>query len=83
MNMNIQVLGTGCSRCKTLFEMVKKAVLEAGVTAVVEKVEDIEKIMSYELLMTPGLVINGQVKAAGRIPKLEELKTMLQAASAN
>jgi small redox-active disulfide protein 2 len=83
MNMNIQVLGTGCSRCKTLFEMVKKAVLEAGVTAVVEKVEDIEKIMAYELLMTPGLVINGQVKAAGRIPKLEELKTMLQAASAN
>ena len=66
-----------------MFEMVKKAVLEAGVTAVVEKVEDIEKIMAYELLMTPGLVINGQVKAAGRIPKLEELKTMLQAASAN
>jgi len=78
--MNIQVLGTGCSRCKTLFEMVKKAVLETGVQAVVEKVEDIEKIMAYELLMTPGLVINGQVKAAGRIPKLEELKTMLQAA---
>jgi deoxyribose-phosphate aldolase len=60
--------------------MVKKAVLETGVQAVVEKVEDIEKIMAYELLMTPGLVINGQVKAAGRIPKLEELKTMLQAA---
>ena len=78
--MNIQVLGTGCSRCKTLFEMVKKAVLETGVQAVVEKVEDIEKIMAYELLMTPGLVINGQVKAAGRIPKLEELKTMLQTA---
>ena len=81
--MNIQVLGTGCSRCKTLFEMVQKAVLETGVEAVVEKVEDIEKIMAYEILMTPGLVINGQVKVAGRIPKLEELKTMLQAASAN
>ncbi|MCY2996172.1 MAG: thioredoxin family protein [Planctomycetota bacterium] len=81
--MNIQVLGTGCSRCKTLFEMVQKAVLETGVEAVVEKVEDIEKIMAYEILMTPGLVINGQVKAAGRIPKLEELKTMLQAANTN
>ena len=82
MNMNIQVLGTGCSKCKTLLEMVKKAVLETGVHAEVEKVEDIEKIMAYEILMTPGLVINGQVKAAGRIPKLEEIKTMLQAASA-
>ena len=81
--MNIQVLGTGCSKCKTLFEMVKKAVLETGVHAEVEKVEDIDKIMAYEIFMTPGLVINGQVKAAGRIPKLEELKTMLQAASAN
>ena len=83
MNMNIQVLGTGCSRCKTLFEMVKQAVLETGVEAVIEKVEDIEKIMTYEILMTPGLVINGQVKVAGRIPKLEELKTMLQAANTN
>jgi deoxyribose-phosphate aldolase len=63
--------------------MVNKAVLETGVKAVIEKVEDIEKIMAYEILMTPGLVINGQVKAAGRIPKLEELKAMLQAASAN
>ena len=66
-----------------MFEMVKQAVLETGVHAEVEKVEDIEKIMAYEILMTPGLVINGQVKAAGRIPKLAELKTMLQAASAN
>ena len=83
MNMNIQILGTGCSTCKKLFEMVKKAVLETGVKAVIEKVEDIEKIMAYEIFTTPGLVINGQVKAAGRIPKLEELKTMLQAASEN
>jgi small redox-active disulfide protein 2 len=83
MNMNIQILGTGCNTCKKLFEMVKKAVLETGVKAVIEKVEDIEKIMAYEIFTTPGLVINGQVKAAGRIPKLEELKSMLQAASMN
>ncbi len=81
--MNIQILGTGCSTCRTLLEMVKKAVLETGVKAVIEKVEDIEKIMAYEIFATPGLVINGQVKAAGRIPKLEELKAMLQAASTN
>lgn len=81
--MNIQVLGTGCSKCRTLFELVNKAVQETGVTAAVEKVEDIEKIMAYEILMTPGLVVNGQVKAAGRIPKLEEIKTMLLAAGQN
>ena len=62
--MLIQVLGTGCSRCKTLHEMVKKAVQETGVDAEVEKVEDIQQIMAFELIMTPGLVINGEVKAA-------------------
>jgi len=62
--MIVQVLGTGCARCKTLFENTKKAVEEAGVDATVEKVEDIQKIMSFEILMTPGLVIDGVVKAA-------------------
>ena len=52
--MIIQVLGTGCSKCKTLFETVNKAVQETGVDAEIEKVEDIQKIMSYDILMTPG-----------------------------
>ena len=80
--MIIQVLGTGCGRCKTLYEIANKAVQETGVDGKVEKVEDIQKIMTYQILMTPGLAINGQVKAAGRIPSLEEVKRMILAAKA-
>jgi small redox-active disulfide protein 2 len=80
--MLIQVLGTGCGRCKTLHETVKKAVQETGVDAQVEKVEDIQKIMAFEILMTPGLVINGEVKTAGRVPNVEEVKKMIVAARA-
>jgi small redox-active disulfide protein 2 len=80
--MFIQVLGTGCAKCKTLHEIVKKAVEETGVDAEIEKVEDIQKIMAFEILMTPGLVIDGVVKAAGRVPNVEEVKKMIVAAEA-
>jgi small redox-active disulfide protein 2 len=75
--MLIQVLGTGCTKCKTLYEMVKKTVQETGVDAEVEKVEDIQQILAYELIMTPGLVINGEVKVAGRLPSVEEIKKLI------
>jgi len=75
--MIIQVLGTGCTRCKTLYEIANKAVEETGVDAMVEKVEDIQKIMTYEILMTPGLVIDGFVKVAGRVPTLQEVKKLI------
>ncbi len=80
--MLIQVLGTGCSKCRTLYEAVKKAVQETGVDAEVEKVEDIQQIMAFELIMTPGLVINGEVKVAGRLPSIDEIKKMVLAAKA-
>jgi small redox-active disulfide protein 2 len=80
--MLIQVLGTGCARCKTLYELTKKAVDEIGADAQVEKVEDIEKIMAFQVLMTPALVINGEVKIAGRVPKIEEVKKLIAAAKA-
>ena len=80
--MLIQVLGTGCTRCKTLYEAVKKAVQETGVDAEVEKVEDIQQIMAFELIMTPGLAINGEVKAAGRLPSVEEIKKLIRVAKA-
>jgi small redox-active disulfide protein 2 len=80
--MLIQVLGTGCAKCKTLHETVKKAVQETGIDALVEKVEDIEKIMAFEILMTPGLVINGEVKTAGRLPTFEEVKKLITEARA-
>jgi small redox-active disulfide protein 2 len=81
--MNIQVLGTGCKKCKTLYEAAAKAVQELAIDVKVEKVEDIQKIMAYEILMTPGLVIDGVVKAAGRVPDVEEIKKMIVAAQAN
>jgi small redox-active disulfide protein 2 len=80
--MFIQVLGPGCARCKTLYEIVMKAVQETGVEAQVEKVDDIQKIMAFEILMTPGLVIDGEVKTAGRVPNVEEVKKMILAAEA-
>ncbi len=80
--MLIQVLGTGCAKCRTLHETVKKAVQETGVDAQVEKVEDIQQIMAFEVLMTPALVINGEVKIAGRVPNVEEVKKLISAAKA-
>ena len=80
--MFIQVLGTGCGKCKALHEVVKKAVHETGVDAQVEKVEDIQKIMAFEILMTPALAIDGEVKTAGRVPSVEEIKRMISPAKA-
>ena len=80
--LRAQVLGTGCAKCKTLYETVKKAVAETGIDALVEKVEDIEQIMAFEILMMPGLVIDGEVKTAGRLPNIEEVKKMILAAKA-
>jgi len=72
--MKIEILGTGCTKCKALEENVKKAVAEAGVFAQVEKVEDIVKIMDYGVMNTPGLVINGEVKSTGKLLNSEEIK---------
>jgi small redox-active disulfide protein 2 len=80
--MLIQVLGTGCKKCKTLYESAKQAVQETGVDAEVEKVEDIQQIMAFQLIMTPGLVINGEVKVAGRLPSVEEIKKLILVAKA-
>ncbi len=78
--MKIQILGTGCGKCKALHETVRRTVAEAGVEAVVEKVQDIQQIMAFDLLMTPGLAIDGVVKTAGRLPDLAEVKALIEAA---
>ena len=80
--MTIQILGTGCTKCKTLTANAEQAVQELGLNAVIEKVTDIIDIMKFQILMTPGLVIDGQVKAAGRVPSTDEIKQMLLAAGA-
>ena len=72
--MKIEILGTGCAKCKALEENVKKAVADAGVFAQVEKVEDIVKIMDYGVMNTPALVINGVVKSTGKLLSSEEIK---------
>ncbi|MHB9035780.1 MAG: thioredoxin family protein [Armatimonadota bacterium] len=75
--MKIQVLGTGCAKCKTLYENAKKAVESAEVEAEIEKVEDIKEIMKFNILMTPGLVVDGEVKAAGRVLSPDDIKKLL------
>jgi small redox-active disulfide protein 2 len=75
--MKIQVLGPGCQRCKTLTANAEKAIQELGVEATVEKVEDVREIMRYRILATPALVIDGQVKSAGRVLSLQEIQALL------
>lgn len=76
--MDIKVLGMGCARCHDLEKRVHKALDDLGAAAEVEKVEDIQKIMTYRIMATPGLVINGVVKSSGRLPSVEEIKNWLQ-----
>ena len=73
----IKVLGTGCARCKSLEKATREAVEELQLNASVEKVEDIQKIMEYGIMRTPGLVINGQVVLSGQVPKVKELKEII------
>ena len=80
--MKIQVLGTGCSKCKMLYEIVNKAVQETGVDGTGREDRGHSADLAFQIFMTPGLAINGQVKAAGRVPSLEEVKRMILAAKA-
>ncbi len=75
--MKIEVLGTGCAKCKTLYENVKKAVDMSRKEAEVVKVEEIQKIMKYGVMSTPALVIDGVVKCSGKVPAADEIRGML------
>ena len=75
----IVVLGTGCKKCKTLETLVRKIVKENAINASIEKVEDLMKIMEYGVMSTPALVINGEVKIKGRVPKEKELLEIINA----
>ncbi len=76
--MVIKVLGPGCSNCKKLFSLVEQALKDLKVEAKLEKVEDINAIASYGVMRTPAVVVDGAVKVSGRVPKLEEIKALLQ-----
>jgi small redox-active disulfide protein 2 len=73
----IQILGTGCPKCKKLFEIAQQAVKASSIDAEVVKVEDINEILAFGVMMTPALVVDGVVKIAGRVPRPEEIKSML------
>jgi len=75
--MEIKVLGTGCTKCKTLEKVTLEAVRELGLEATVTKEEDIMNIMAYGVMRTPGLVIDEKVVVSGRIPSAKELKELL------
>jgi small redox-active disulfide protein 2 len=80
--MNLKILGTGCAKCNKLFTEVEKAVIQSGVQASLEKVEKIDQIVKFGVMTTPALVINGEVKSSGRIPKVSEIVTWLTNATA-
>jgi small redox-active disulfide protein 2 len=75
--MKIQILGTGCSKCKYLFQAAEQAVKESGVSATVEKVTDIAQILEYSPWALPALVIDGQVKTAGQMLSADEIRPLL------
>lgn len=74
----IQILGTGCPKCKLLTANAEEAVKALGITAKVEKVEKIADIMKFNVMMTPALVVDGQVKCAGRVLGVAEIKQLLE-----
>jgi small redox-active disulfide protein 2 len=73
----IEVLGTGCAKCHRLYSNAEQAVKDLKITAEVVKVEDIDAIVDRGVMMTPALFINGEVRAEGRVPDVNEIKKML------
>lgn len=76
----IQILGMGCSKCAKLYAAAEAAAKELGLEYELEKVDDIEKITEMGVMMTPALAVNGEVKFAGRLPSMEDLKKIISEA---
>ena len=75
--MIIEVLGTGCPKCKALEKAVREVVEQNGIDADIRKVEDIVEIMKFNVMTTPALVVDGKVVVKGRVPSNQELKELL------
>jgi small redox-active disulfide protein 2 len=80
--MEIKVLGTGCAKCKRLYAEAEQAVAHAAMPVTLTKVEQLDEIMSFGVMMTPALVLDGEVKCSGRIPKAAEIVTWIMNAAA-
>lgn len=75
--MNIKILGSGCARCHQLEKTAREVVKELGIDATIEEVKDINKIVDYAVLTTPGLVINEQVVCTGRVPAKADITRLI------
>lgn len=75
--MEIKVLGTGCTKCKTTYEMIEKVVKENHLDVTLTKVEDIMELLNYNIMSTPAVVVDGAVKIKGHVPTESEIKKML------
>lgn len=75
----LQILGTGCPKCRKLAETAEQAAKELGIEYELEKVTDIAAIMSFDVMMTPALAVDGKVKVSGRVPSVGELRKILAA----
>ncbi len=76
--MIIKILGTGCSKCQSLEKITINALAELNIAADVQKITKMDEIMKYDVMMTPALVINDQVKSAGKVLKPEEIKELIK-----
>lgn len=74
---NLKILGTGCAKCTKLYEVAEDAAKGLGLEYELQKVTDLAQIMTYGVMVTPALVVDGEVKVAGRVPSADEMKKML------
>jgi small redox-active disulfide protein 2 len=78
MSMKIEIMGTGCPKCKTTEKIVRKAVEELGIKAEIVKVEDLQQIIDRGVMMTPAVFVDGEAKIVGHVPSADEIKKLLQ-----
>jgi small redox-active disulfide protein 2 len=75
--LKIQILGTGCGKCKALYANAEAAAKALGVDAEIEKIEDIQQIIKFGIMSTPALAVDGKVKAVGKVASVDEIKKLL------
>jgi small redox-active disulfide protein 2 len=80
--VKIQILGTGCPKCRKTYEHTEEALKELGTCADLEKVEDLKAIMSFGIMVTPAVAIDGEVKISGRVPSVNDMKKLISESQA-
>ena len=76
--MKIEILGSGCAKCKSVEKLVRNVVEELGIQADIVKIEDLQEIVNRRIMMTPAVFIDGEAKIVGRVPTADELKKLLR-----